>query len=545
MPAIDFPNSPSVGTIHTVDNKRWEYDAEKWVLLVDYITPNVSGTVYNTTIGDGTNTSYVVTHNFNSRDLSVTVREAASPYGLILTSWEATSVDAVTILFDSPPSASSVRVSVYIATAGVQQGPTGPTGPTSTVPGPTGPTGPTGSTGSAASIALGTVSTGGVGSSAVITNSGTSSAATFNFTIPVGATGATGPTGPTGPIGPTGSAATITVGTVSTGTTAVTNSGTSAAAVLDFTLQIGPTGPTGPTGPIGPTGAASTVAGPTGPTGATGPTGPLGITSSATAPVSPSAGQVWFDTSTGASYIYYNSAWVELGGGTMSPYQATSTTRPSSPWTGQHVYETDTGLEYVWNGTAWTIGPVAGPTGPTGPTGTTGPSFESTFAYKVGDTGPGGGIIFFVDRFNEYSGFTYLEVAPVGTQVTRPWATNVNSNQTTAVSGADSRALGGGHQNTLDIVAQTGNVAATCAAAYCADLTSGGQSDWYLPSLAEIKMVHQVVHLDLSVGGFAAPEYWSSSESSAIYAWNHIFGDGIQNVSTKATTNYVRPVRRF
>jgi hypothetical protein len=204
MAAIDFPNSPSVGTIHTVDNKRWEYDAEKWVLLVDYITPNVSGTVYNATIGDGVSTSYVVTHNFNSRDISVTVREVASPYGLILTSWEATSVDTVTILFDSPPSASSVRVSVYIAVAGLEVGATGSTGPTGAT-GATGPTGATGATGSAASITLGTVSTGSVGSSVVITNSGTSSAATFNFTIPVGATGATGPAGPTGATGSIGS----------------------------------------------------------------------------------------------------------------------------------------------------------------------------------------------------------------------------------------------------------------------------------------------------------------------------------------------------
>jgi hypothetical protein len=74
---------------------------------------------------------------------------------------------------------------------------------------------------------------------------------------------------------------------------------------------------------------------------------------SATAPISPSEGDLWFNTTTGAAFIYYNSAWVELGGGTMSPYQATSTTRPSSPWTGQHVYETDTGLEYVYGGSAW------------------------------------------------------------------------------------------------------------------------------------------------------------------------------------------------
>ena len=128
--------------------------------IVEFTTSvNLAGTVYNATIGDGTNTSYTITHNFGSRDVSVTIREASSPYGLILTSWEATSGNAITVYFDSPPSSNSVRVSVYIAVAGLEVGPTGPTGPTgltgptgptganSTVPGPTGPAGPTGDTG--------------------------------------------------------------------------------------------------------------------------------------------------------------------------------------------------------------------------------------------------------------------------------------------------------------------------------------------------------------------------------------------------------------
>lgn len=168
-----------------------------------------------------------------------------------------------------------------------------------------------------------------------------------------------------------------------------------------------------------------------------------------------------------------------------------------------------------------------------------------TFTYKVGDTGPGGGIIFFVDRYNEYSGFTYLEVAPVSTQVQRTWATNVNSNRTTVVSGADSRALGGGYQNTLDIVAQTGNVAATCAAKYCDALTSGGKSDWYLPSVSEIKMIYEVVHLNLGVGGFASDYYWSSSEIASTDAWLQDFFYGYQFNNTKDFLTYVRPMRKF
>ena len=93
--------------------------------------------------------------------------------------------------------------------------------------------------------------------------------------------GTTGPTGPTGPAG-----ATITVGVTTTtapGTNAsVVNTGTSSNAVLNFSIPAGATGPTGPTGPQGLQGETGPT-GPTGPqglqgeTGPTGPTGPQGL----------------------------------------------------------------------------------------------------------------------------------------------------------------------------------------------------------------------------------------------------------------------------
>lgn len=57
----------------------------------------------------------------------------------------------------------------------------------------------TGQQGPAGTIAVGTVTTGAAGSSVQITNSGSASAATLNFTIPRGDTGNTGATGPMGP----------------------------------------------------------------------------------------------------------------------------------------------------------------------------------------------------------------------------------------------------------------------------------------------------------------------------------------------------------
>jgi hypothetical protein len=172
-----------------------------------------------------------------------------------------------------------------------------------TIPrGDVGATGSTGSAGAAATVTIGTVTTGEPGTSASVTNSGTSSAAVLDITIPRGAVGDTGATGSAGATGAAGAAATITVGTVTTGdpgtSVTVTNSGTSSAAVFDITIPRGATGNTGPantlsigtvtTGAAGST-ASATITGtaptqtldltiPRGDTGNTGAAGATGAT---------------------------------------------------------------------------------------------------------------------------------------------------------------------------------------------------------------------------------------------------------------------------
>lgn len=233
-----------------------------------------------------------------------------------------------------------------------KQGPTGPTGLT----GPTGPQGPQGNPGTAATIAAGTTTTGAAGTSASVTNSGTSSAAVFNFTIPRGDTGATGATGATGS---PGAAATIAVGTTTTGaagtSASVTNSGTSSAAVFNFTI------PRGDTGATGATGAAATVAAGTTTTGAPGssasvtnsgtssaavfnftiPRGDTGATG-AGVPTGGTAGQAL----TKIDSTNYNTQWTSLGtmasqnanavaitGGSVDNTSIGATTRSSGDFT--------------------------------------------------------------------------------------------------------------------------------------------------------------------------------------------------------------------
>lgn len=117
---------------------------------------------------------------------------------------------------------------------------------------------PTGPAGSAATVTVGTIGATAYPGPGTVTNSGSSSAAVLDFTLVTGQQGATGATGPQGAAG---SAATVTVGTVGSvaypGPGTVTNSGTSGSAVLDFILV---TGQQGATGPQGAAGSAATIA---------------------------------------------------------------------------------------------------------------------------------------------------------------------------------------------------------------------------------------------------------------------------------------------
>jgi hypothetical protein len=61
-------------------------------------------------IGDGSATSYVVTHNLNTRDVRVEVIRNSGNYDTVLAEVQRTSVNAVTIIFDTAPASNAYRV---------------------------------------------------------------------------------------------------------------------------------------------------------------------------------------------------------------------------------------------------------------------------------------------------------------------------------------------------------------------------------------------------------------------------------------------------
>lgn len=67
---------------------------------------------FNQNIGDGSATSYTVTHNFGTRDVQVSVYRNSGNYDEVLAEVQRTSINAVAILFDTAPSSNAYRVQV-------------------------------------------------------------------------------------------------------------------------------------------------------------------------------------------------------------------------------------------------------------------------------------------------------------------------------------------------------------------------------------------------------------------------------------------------
>jgi len=78
-----------------------------------------------------------------------------------------------------------------------------------------------------------------------------------------------------------------------------------------------------------------------------------GASVSDAAPSSPTAGQIWFESDTGRTYVYYDSSWIEVGAISAASRISISATPPASPLQGDTWFDSDDGATYVYYNSNW------------------------------------------------------------------------------------------------------------------------------------------------------------------------------------------------
>ncbi len=152
--------------------------------------------------------------------------------------------------------------------------------------------------------------------------------------------------------------------------------------------------------------------------------------------------------------------------------------------------------------------------------------------YKIGDTGPAGGIVFHVTN----EGLNGLEAAPVDQAIGADWGC-WNSGYVSVEGVVDIDVDRDIAKDTLD--PNSGAVNTPLIAVQCADDTvsaavyaavyvwPNGQTDGFLPNKDELRLLYKqkdvLEGLFPEFAGFLDSFYWSSSEKESFEAWSLVF----------------------
>ena len=194
-------------------------------------------------------------------------------------------------------------------------------------------------------------------------------------------------------------------------------------------------------------------------------------------------------------------------------------------------------------------------------TGTSASGETATATYQlrvtgdIGDTGPGGGVIFYYLAAGFNCGPTlgstckYLEAAP------SLWSGGAGDPRARFADAyglidspdtATATAIGWGYFNTKAILKERvtdTNTAAVLADSHTVTVEGVIFEDWYLPSQDELTQMRVSGEV---IGGFTAGRYWSSTDQSSNNGWSLPFPINNGGGSGKLDNSlYVRPIRAF
>ena len=185
---------------------------------------------------------------------------------------------------------------------------------------------------------------------------------------------------------------------------------------------------------------------------------------------------------------------------------------------------------------------------------TAAPANDQVKVYKLGDTGPAGGLIFY-DKGNNQDGWRYMEAAPANTERKMTWWVKRYLNELLKKESSN------GQINTKELMDYVNE---NCGIynneippiRYCSTLEVNGYKDWYLPSGWELGLMCRNLHIR-GMGKFDSEGmYWSSNVRKDVHrsAWDgSIWGDAYYVNFVNGSGNYgetnkvlfVRAARRF
>jgi hypothetical protein len=161
----------------------------------------------------------------------------------------------------------------------------------------------------------------------------------------------------------------------------------------------------------------------------------------------------------------------------------------------------------------------------------------------------GGGVIFHLYR--DSTGLEHgLILAPNDISISTSWDSTASCLAGTCVNVRYAESTWNGAANTAAILNDVSSP--FTAASQCANYSSGGFNDWYMPSLQELNMIwNNLFDVNRTMESMSGAEtmrfavYWSSTEIDAIGAWMFSFMTGQSSYWDKVETYHLRAIRKF